>query len=143
MDDGHGGKDTATVTITVNPPPNQAPTANPKSVSTTVCTPITFDITGSDPDRDPLTFTISQPSHGTAEPKFTAKVSALFSFGDIQSRLSRSTGTGFTGTDSFTFEVDDGHGGKDTATVTITVNPLPKCTTYCSSICFSKSSYIG
>ncbi len=30
---------------------------------------------------------------------------------------------GFTGTDSFTYTIDDGHGGQDTATVTILVSP--------------------
>ena len=32
---------------------------------------------------------------------------------------------GFTGTDTFSYAVDDGRGGTHTATVRVTINPLP------------------
>ena len=93
---------------------NSAPTANPQSVSfneDSTNNPIT--LTGSDPDSDPLTFTIvpaSGPTNGT--------------LGGTPPNVTYTPNPNFNGSDSFDFQVDDGNGGTDTATVSITVNSV-------------------
>ena len=63
-----------------------------------------------DPDDDPLT--LSLPSAATSE----GGVVALSG-----SHVQYTPPSGFTGTDTFTYQVADGWGGTDTATVTVTV----------------------
>src|SRR6185312_14485534 len=46
--DGHGGTDTATITITVTPPANQPPTTSDVNRTTPVNTPVTGNVTGTD-----------------------------------------------------------------------------------------------
>ena len=105
--DGTVNSNTATVSITVNPV-NDAPTANPGTASTVEGQGVAFNLSGSDPDGDALTYTIStQPSNGTV----------------IQSGASVSylpTGNYF-GTDSFGFTVSDGTLTSAEAIVTITI----------------------
>jgi len=63
----------------------------------------------SDPNGHDLTATVTDgPAHGTLE--LTANGSVRYTPDE-----------GFTGEDTFTYEVRDGHGGADTASVTITV----------------------
>jgi len=97
-----------TVTITVN----GKPTANAKSVSCNQDTAVAIALTGSDPENDPLTYTITGgPSHGqlTGTPP----------------NLTYTPAPGYTGSDSFTFKVNDGHQDSASATVSITVNAKP------------------
>ena len=104
-DDGHGGTDTATVAITVRPV-NDAPLAGDLAVETDEDTPLAITLTGTDVESDALTFTTSQPSHGTfANGTYTPAAN-------------------YHGPDSFEYTADDGHGGTDTATVAITVRPV-------------------
>ena len=64
----------------------------------------------SDPDGDTLSITaVSAPAHGTA----------TITGGGI----SYTPVAGYSGTDSFTYTISDGHGGTATATVAVTVNP--------------------
>jgi hypothetical protein len=97
----------ATVSITVTPV-NDAPVANPQSVSTPYNTPVNITLTGSDPEGSALTYTIvNNPSNGTlsgsnANRTFTPNI-------------------GWSGTTTFTFKVNDGALNSATATVTITV----------------------
>ncbi len=116
VSDGHGGIDTATVTIavaTVNDPP----AAQDDSAATEEDVPVTIDVLAndSDPDGDGLLVqSVTQPPHGTV-------VNNGFN-------LTYAPGPDFNGSDSFTYTVSDGHGGIDTATVTIavaTVNDPP------------------
>ena len=65
-----------------------------------------------DPDGDPLTAALAaDPSHGT----LTLNPNGSFTY---------TPDANFFGTDSFVYQVSDGQGGTDTATVTITVNPV-------------------
>ena len=63
VNDGTTESAPATVSITVE---NQAPTANAQSVTVTGNTPKLITLTGTDPNNDPLTFSIAtNPTHGT------------------------------------------------------------------------------
>jgi len=93
------------------PPVNRAPTANPQSVSTRQAD-LTITLTGSDPDNDPLTFTVvTGPSNGTLS-------------GTTGPVLTYSPSQGFLGADSFTFKVNDGALDSAPATVSISVFPI-------------------
>lgn len=87
---------------------NSPPTADNQNVVTAQDTPVDITLTGSDPDSDPLTFSVlTVPSHGTlsgAAPNVTYTPSS-----------------GFHGTDSFTFKANDGLLDSAAATVSLTV----------------------
>jgi PGF-CTERM protein len=121
--------DTATQLVTVNTPtddpepdptpdpePNDPPIASDDSYTVDENTTLTVPASGvlnndTDPDGDTLSVTtaaVSEPSNGTL---------ALDSDGSFE----YTPDSGFTGADSFTYEVSDGNGGTDTATVTIAV----------------------
>ena len=112
VSDGFGGTATATVTIVVNGPPDAvndtATTAEATAVDVSVLTNDT------DPDSDPLTVSITgTPTKGTA----TVQSGGVIRY---------TPNPGFAGTDTVTYQVSDGRGLTDTATVTITVlNALP------------------
>jgi len=114
VDDGLGGTNTATVTITVNAV-NDRPVADPQSVTTNEDTPLLITLTGSDVDGDTLTFTYTEPGNGT--------VIGTSSQVTYAPNPNWPTGHG-SATDSFTFQVDDGWGGTRRATVSITVNAV-------------------
>ena len=88
---------------------NQPPMADDQNVPTAEDTPVGITLTGSDPDSDPLTFSVLiNPTDGmlTGTPP----------------NLTYTPNLNFNGSDSFTFQVDNGNGGTDTETVSITVN---------------------
>jgi hypothetical protein len=107
--DADGLVDTGTVTITVTPV-NDPPVADDQSLTTPEDTPLAVTLTGTDIDGDALSFTAGAPSHGTLS-------------GSGASRT-YTPAANFTGTDSFTFVADDGQGGTDTGTVSISVTPV-------------------
>jgi hypothetical protein len=107
--DADGALDIGTVTITVAPV-NDPPIAGDQSLTTPEDTPRALTLTGSDIEGDALTFTPAAPAHGTLS--------------GTGASLVYTPAANFNGTDSFTFVVDDGHGGTDTGTVTITVLPV-------------------
>ena len=103
----------ATVTITVNPV-NDPPTAVDDTALTVEDSPTTIDVltNDTDPDGDPLTvFAVSVPSNGTVviNPDRT---------------VTYTPNPNFDGVDSFTYEVDDGQGGRSTGRVDVTVTPV-------------------
>jgi hypothetical protein len=111
ISDGHGGSATASVAMTVTPV-NDAPTADDQAVETEQDTSIDITLTGSDPEGDTLGFTVlSGPAHGALS--------------GTTPGLTYAPDPGYTGDDSFTFEVADGNGGTDTGTVTISITPPP------------------
>jgi RHS repeat-associated protein len=115
VDDGFlsSPEDTAEITAT-----NRAPIARDDAVSTTQDIPLTIDVLANDndPDLDPLTVTgVTQPTNGTAEV-------------NQDNTVTYTPGSGFMGTDSFTYAIDDGQGETASATVQVTVNPPePPC----------------
>ena len=107
--DGHGGSDSAVVSITVISV-NDAPVANAQSLSVDEDTSVIVSLTGSDVDGDILTFTPAQPSNGT-----------LVVQGEQWLYTPHSD---FNGPDSVSFTATDGNGGSSTAVVSITVNAV-------------------
>jgi hypothetical protein len=88
--------------------------ANDDTATTDEDTPVDIDVlfNDSEPDGDTLTVTaVSDPANGTAaiNPDKTVKYTP-----DLN----------YFGSDSFTYTIDDGHGGTDTATVNVTINAV-------------------
>ena len=114
VSDGSLDSATATVSIAVTPV-NDAPTAAPKSITTTESTSVSVVLSGSDPEGTSLTYTIvSDPTHGT--------------FTGTAPNLTYTPATGYNGTDQFTYRTSDGTAISATATGTITVTALPPST---------------
>jgi hypothetical protein len=90
---------------------NDAPVANPQSVSTSEDMPIDIILTGSDPDGDPLTFTVvSSPTYGTLS--------------GTAPNLIYTPAPGYIGLDSFSFVVNDDELDSVAVTVSITINQI-------------------
>jgi hypothetical protein len=106
---------TAQVAITILPR-QQGTFADAQAVDTPVDTPVVITLTGgADPENLPLIFTIlADPAHGT--------VSAPTTESPTSARTTYSPEPGFTGVDTFTFQVEDAAGGTATAVVTVTVS---------------------
>jgi hypothetical protein len=117
VSDGRGGSASANVAVSVGARPNQAPIARDDSAATSFGQPVTIAVltNDSDPDSDLLVIaSVGVPAHGTAS---------------ISGQGVRYVPTpGYSGPDSFTYVIDDGHGGSATATVTITVAAQPNRT---------------
>jgi len=108
--DGAGQTATDTFVLTVNPV-NDAPVANPQSVTLNEDTPTIITLIGTDVDGDPLSFVIvTGPTNGTLT-------------GTGASRT-YTPNANFNGSDSFTFLVNDGTDDSNVATVSITVNAV-------------------
>ncbi len=107
--DGNGGSATATVTIEVTSV-NDAPVANSDTVTTEQNTAVQVQVLANDTDVDGDTLTVvsaSGASEGTVE---------------IQNnQILYTPNTDFLGTDSFTYDVSDGNGGTNTATVNVNI----------------------
>ena len=100
----------ATVLITITPV-NDPPVANNQTVSLAEDVSTSIILSGSDPDGDPLTYTLlTQPAHGTLS-------------GTVPN-LTYTPTLNYNGGDSFTFKVNDGTVDSNTATVSITVTPV-------------------
>ena len=95
---------------------NSPPVANDQAVTTDKNTAKSITLTATDPNNDPLTYTVTQPSHGT------------ISAGTGPSRT-YTPATGYVGPDSFTFKANDGIADSNTATVSITVQDTASCGT--------------
>ena len=103
--------DTAVITVTVTPV-NDRPVAIASAVTVDEDSSIGFTLGVGDVDGDNLTVTapVTGPSNGSA---LCTGPSCNYS-----------PNPQFNGADVFTFSVDDGNGGTDTASVSITVNPV-------------------
>ncbi|MDA4108346.1 membrane protein [Mycobacterium holsaticum DSM 44478] len=108
--DGNGGVATATVRVTVNDPP----VANDDVVSTEQNRPVLIDVLGNDTDVDGdvlRVIALGSPTNGSVT---------------LDGGLVVYTpNSGFVGTDSFTYRVDDGTDVSETATVHIEVRERP------------------
>ena len=112
--DSGGASNTATESVTVNAPAVAAPTASNGSVTTPENKAVSGTLSASGPSGVALTFAIvSQPANGTVN--LTNASSGAFTY---------TPNTGFSGTDSFTFDASDSGGTSNTATETVTVNAV-------------------
>lgn len=111
--DPAGATDTAAVRVTVSPrTTNNPPVARDDAAATEAGTAVTVDVLANDSDADGHALTVAdvtQPAHG--------------SVANGGSAVAYTPAAGFTGSDAFTYIVDDGHGGSASATVTVTVAP--------------------
>ncbi|MBK8293700.1 MAG: hypothetical protein IPK93_02595 [Solirubrobacterales bacterium] len=111
---------TAEADYMVNTPPTAGDLAVETPEGAQVATPLVAADTNADDSHDPLTWTVkTPPAHG-------------FLSGEWPDR-SYNPDSGFSGTDSFVFEVNDGFGGTATGTVTITVKKADVSTTAAGS----------
>ncbi|MDF1586449.1 Ig-like domain-containing protein [Marinimicrococcus flavescens] len=117
VSDGKGGTSEATVTVTVDAAPNQAPVAGndrfyalqDKPLSASLASLLAND---RDEDGDTLTITSVQDAvSGTVEL--------------VDGKVVFTPEAGFAGEASFTYTVADGKGGEATGSVTVTVRPQP------------------
>ncbi|MGC8742442.1 MAG: Ig-like domain-containing protein, partial [Verrucomicrobiia bacterium] len=110
VNDGTFDSDPATVSITVNSV-NDAPVANPQSVTTAEDTQVNITLTGSDVENDPLTFAIvTPPAHGTLS--------------GTPPNVTYTPAADYNGADSFTFKVNDGQLDSLPATISITITAV-------------------
>jgi hypothetical protein len=114
IDDGSGLTDTATVTVTVETP-NNAPTAGADTLEVledAAATPINVLANDTDPDAgDMLSITaFSAGSRG-----------GTIEIIEDGARLRYTPAANVNGTETFTYTIDDGHGGTATGNVTVTI----------------------
>jgi hypothetical protein len=114
VSDGHGGTASGAATVTVLPPPNLPPSANPDSASTLAGVPVTIAVLANDtdPNGDPLTITAVGGAIGG---------SAAITGGSV----SFTPAAGFSGAASFTYTITDGRGGTASTGVSVTVTLAP------------------
>jgi len=106
-----GEVDSAPATVSINVAPNLLPVAEAHSVTTVEDTPVEIRLMGSDPDADPLAYSlVTYPSHGSL--KGTAP------------NLTYTPNPNFNGSDSFTFKINDGAADSAPATVSIMVSSV-------------------
>ena len=111
VSDYAGNSVSQSYTYTVIGPPNQAPVADPQTLSTPEDTPVDILLTGSDPDGDTITFTVvTNPVHGILS--------------GIAPNLTYTPTLNYNGSDSFKFKVNDGIVDSPLATVHINVTPV-------------------
>lgn len=88
------------------------PVASDGTLTTDENTPASGTLVASDPDGDPLSFSIvGQPGHGTVT--LDDPSTGAYTYTPSQD---------FSGSDSFTFKANDGQADSNTATISITVN---------------------
>ena len=90
---------------------NQAPTSNALAINVDYETAKTFNLSASDPEGDTLTYsTVGSPSNGS-----------LSGLNTSTGAITYTPNSSFSGTDTFTYKVNDTHEDSNTATVTLTV----------------------
>ncbi len=109
INDGNGGTDTATVTVNVVPV-NDLPVAKNDTATTNSDTGVSINVLANDSDVDGDNLTIASITPGSNGNTTI-----------IDSEIVYIPESNFTGEDSFTYSVDDGNGGTDTAQVNVKV----------------------
>jgi HD-GYP domain-containing protein (c-di-GMP phosphodiesterase class II) len=119
VSDGNGGTDTGTVTITVTPV-QHPPVAGNDAYSTPQDTPLTVPapgVLGNDGDQDGDAITLeTTPVSAPADGSVTLDADGSFTY---------APNAGFSGTDSFTYRIDDGTGRSADGVVKISVLSSP------------------
>jgi hypothetical protein len=114
QDDGgtaSGGTDTSTLTLAlIVLPVNDPPAAQPQSVSLNEDSPVVIRLQASDPDGDPLVYTVAAPAHGRLS--------------GTAPDLIYTPATNYFGPDSFSFTVNDDERSATAAAVQLTVLPV-------------------
>ncbi|HEY0144233.1 MAG TPA: Ig-like domain-containing protein [Thermoanaerobaculia bacterium] len=96
---------------------NNPPVADDAAASTNEEQSVTITLSGSDVDGDPLTFSIvSGPSNGS--------LGTIVPVNSTSATVVYTPNADYNGGDSFVYQANDGNGGTDTATVTITIAPV-------------------
>ncbi|MDH3227715.1 MAG: tandem-95 repeat protein, partial [Thermoleophilia bacterium] len=112
VDDGHGGTDTATVRLTVDPG-NTPPLAGDDTVTLTEGSVATFDVLANDSDPDGSEVTLAgYDDSGIVNGTLQDNGNGSFTYAPEAD---------FVGTESFAYKVVDDRGGSDGAVVDITV----------------------
>lgn len=110
--DDNGDSNIATVNITITAT-NDPPTATNTTLTVNEDSSATGQLQAQDPNADTLTYSIvTNPAHGTAT---TVNSNGTFTY---------TPDTDFSGTDSFTFTVNDGQTTSNSATVSITITAI-------------------
>ncbi|MEZ5534645.1 MAG: Ig-like domain-containing protein [Thiolinea sp.] len=116
VSDGHGGEATATVTVVVEDNStggsNTAPVATDDTVNAEPDKQVPVDVLNNDSDPDGDTLIIESVDNQSQQGG-----SLSISYGKVL----YTPPAGFKGTDSFSYTISDGNGGKATATVTVVV----------------------
>jgi hypothetical protein len=96
---------------------NTPPVANDVAASTNEDNSVTITLSGTDADGDPLTFSIvSGPTNGSLGP--------IVPVNSTSATVVYSPNANYNGGDSFVYQANDGNGGTDNATVTITITAV-------------------
>jgi hypothetical protein len=111
--DQNGNTRQGTISIVVN----AAPTANNDTATTNQDTAITLTILANDTDIENDLFFISQLNSSSIQKGSIVK--------NADNSVTYTPASGFIGTDSFSYSIQDSKGGTDSATVSIKVNSLP------------------
>ena len=116
VSDGRGGTDTATVNVSVAAQPNAAPSAGDDAITLAsgASGSINVGLNDSDPDGDTLSFQLTDADGLTV---------TLGSSSGVMSITAPATATEITRT--VDYEIDDGRGGTDSASVSVTVEAAP------------------
>lgn len=113
LSDGKGGTTNSLITIVVKDV-NAAPVANDDTATVIEGNSVAIAVRGNDTDPESDSLSVSSITQG-------ANGSVVIDA--VTGNPIYTPNSGFTGTDSFTYTVNDGQGNSDTATVTVTVNP--------------------
>ena len=96
---------------------NTPPVANDAAATTNEDNTVTITLSGTDADGDTLTFSVvSGPSNGVLGP--------IVPTGPTSATVNYTPNANYNGADSFVYQANDGNGGTDNATVSITVNAV-------------------
>jgi hypothetical protein len=128
---GTGGNFSDSFTITG--PTNDQPAADAFSAATPADTAVALTLGGGDYGLCDLNFTVlTPPSHGTLS-ALTEEPCASGTPNRDHAGVTYTAAGAFTGTDSFTYQIDDGNETSPPATVTVSVSDPPTTTTTTSS----------
>lgn len=120
--DADGDTDVATVTITINGT-NDSPTANDDAATTDEDTAvITANVLANDSDPDTSDTLVVAAYDAVSAGGGTVSYNGDGTFTYDPNGQFETLNAGDSTTDTFTYTLDDGHGGTDTATVTVTID---------------------